>query len=395
MDTLPPLPSDNPQPPPLEEAPPEESSITPDLPHAHVEFPCENCGARMDFSPSSQKVTCPYCQHEMDIPQNEDEIEELDFHAYVTQTLKAEDTVDALTVTCATCHAETTLEENVTATNCPFCGSAIVTDPGHRRVIRPRSLLPFRVEDKEAMGLFREWIGKLWFAPTKVKQYARTHKGNLSGVYVPYWTYDANTISHYTGKRGDDYYVTEHYTTTENGRSVSRTRQVRKTRWRNVSGNVFRSFDDVLVLASHSLPDKHIQKLEPWDLNALVPYDQNYLAGFRAEAYQVDLESGFTEAKNIMEPEIRQEVKRDIGGDHQRISSLTTQYKQPTFKHILLPVWISAYSFKGTTYRFLVNARTGEVQGERPYSAIKITFAVIAGLLLAAIIAYVVYKNQG
>lgn len=338
----------------------------------------------MDFSPTNQQVTCPYCQHQMAIPQSDDEIEELDFHAYVTQTLKDEDSVETITVICSTCHAETTLDEQVTATNCPFCGSAIVTDPGHRRVIRPRSLLPFRVEDKEAMSLFRTWIEGLWFAPTKVKRYARTSQSKLSGVYVPYWTYDANTISHYTGRRGDDYYVTEHYTTTENGRSVQRTRQVRKTRWRSVSGNVFRSFDDVLVLGSRSLPDKYIHKLEPWDLNALVPYDRNYLAGFRAEAYQVDLESGFSEAKNLMEPVIRQEVNRDIGGDHQRINTLTTQYQKPTFKHILLPVWISAYTFKGRTYRFLVNARTGEVQGERPYSAIKITFAVIVAIAAIA-----------
>lgn len=376
-------------PPPLEDSP-----VSEDVPRSDVEFPCENCGARMEFSPTTQQVTCPYCQHEMAIPQSGDEIEELDFHAYLSQTLKEEDSLEAITVTCSTCHAETTQDEHMTAGDCPFCGSAIVTDPGHRRVIRPRSLLPFKVQDKEAMKLFRDWIGKLWFAPTKVKHYARANQSRLSGVYVPYWTYDANTISHYTGSRGDDYYVTQHYTTTVNGKSVSKTRQVRKTRWRSVSGNVFRSFDDVLVLASRSLPDKYIRKLEPWDLTALVPYDQNYLAGFRAEAYQVDLEAGFSEAKGIMEPDIRHTVNRDIGGDHQRITTLATQYNRPSFKHILLPVWISAYTFKGKTYRFLVNARTGEVQGERPYSALKITLAVLAALTFAAAIAYVIYLKK-
>lgn len=383
----------------MDSAPPPSEDIPPELPQEvqpplHVEFPCENCGARMDFSPSAQQVTCPYCQHQMAIPQSGEEIEELDFHAYVSQTLDPEDSVEATVVTCGSCHAETTLDEQVTATNCPFCGSAIVTDPGQRRVIRPRSLLPFQIEDKEAMTLFRQWIGRLWFAPNKVKRYARAHQARLNGVYVPYWTYDAHTISYYTGQRGDDYYVTEHYTTTENGRSVRRSRQVRKTRWRSVSGNVFCNFDDVLVLGSRSLPEKYTRKLEPWDLESLVPYDQNYLAGFRAEAYQVSLEEGFTEAKALMDPTIRRAVERDIGGDHQRIRSLDTQYNRPTFKHILLPVWISAYSFKDKTYRFLVNARTGEVQGERPYSALKITFAVLVGLALAAGIFYAVQLNQ-
>jgi hypothetical protein len=55
-------------------------------------------------------------------------------------------------------------------------------------------------------------------------------------------------------------------------------------------------------------------------------------------------------------------------------------------------VWISAYRFKDRNFQFLVNARTGEVQGERPYSWIKITLAV---LLVIAIIGTIVYfANQ-
>jgi hypothetical protein len=196
-------------------------------------------------------------------------------------------------------------------------------------------------------------------------------------MYVPYWTYDADTISYYTGERGDDYWVTESYTTTENGKTVTKTRQVRKTRWHRVSGVVFNVFDDLLVLASEGLPTKCAEKLEPWDLENLVPFDDKYLAGFRAERYQVDLKEGFEKACGMMDDAIRTAIRRDIGGDHQRIHSVNTRRQHLTFKHLLLPVWLSAYRYGGKPYRFLVNGRTGEVQGERPWSVWKILLLVL------------------
>ena len=95
-----------------------------------------------------------------------------------------------------------------------------------------------------------------------------------------------------------------------------------------------------------------------------------------------------------MDRVIERDVRFDIGGDRQRIHNMDTTLGEVTFKHILLPVWLAAYKYRGNTYRFVVNGRTGRVQGERPYSAIKITIAVILGLIAAAAIGYVVAQNQ-
>ncbi|MEO0587233.1 MAG: primosomal protein N' (replication factor Y) - superfamily II helicase, partial [Planctomycetota bacterium] len=175
----------------------------------------------------------------------------------------------------------------------------------------------------------------------------------------------------------------------------TRTRRVRKTRWYPASGVVGRAFDDVLVLGSDSLPRKKTEELEPWDLAALVDYDPAFVAGFTAEAYRVDLESGFGHATQIMDGVIRGDVRRDIGGDEQRIHSVKTQHDDITFKHILLPIWISSYRWKDKVYRFLVNGRTGEVQGERPWSWWKIAGAVLAGLIVVGAIAAAVALAQG
>ena len=124
------------------------------------------------------------------------------------------------------------------------------------------------------------------------------------------------------------------------------------------------------------------------------PYKPEYLAGFRAETYTVQLEDGYKEARAYMNRMITRDVKFDIGGDQQRIHNLDTDVGALTFKHILLPVWMAAYKYRGKTYRFVVNGRTGKTQGERPYSAWKITFAVILGALAAVVIGYIAAQSQ-
>jgi hypothetical protein len=199
---------------------------------------------------------------------------------------------------------------------------------------------------------------------------------------MPAWTYDSQTTSHYTGERGEDYWTTETYTAFENGKSVTRTRQVKRTRWYPAAGTVHHFFDDVLVMASHSLPLQLQNKLAPWDLPRLTPYSDEFLSGFVTESYQDDLSTGFENAKSIMAPTIRQLICLDIGGDHQRIHSVNTLHANVTFKHILLPVWLSAYRFHNRVFRFMVNARSGAVAGERPYSAWKIALTVIGALIV-------------
>jgi DNA-directed RNA polymerase subunit RPC12/RpoP len=350
----------------------------------HRQFPCKNCGANLQFAPGTRSLVCPYCGTTNEIAAPSDaRVEEIDF-AQTVNNLAPEELVETLAVRCNTCGAETTLKPNVTAARCPFCGSAIVAQAMSRRLIKPKAVLPFHITHDQAGQLFKDWIASRWFAPNELKK--RAERSDINGVYMPCWTYDSDTTTRYTGQRGDDYYVTESYTVRINGRSERRTRQVRKTRWSYASGTVFEHFDDVLVLASHSLPKGYAEALEPWDLKNLVPYQDEYLSGFQAESYQLDLPQGFEVAKTIMADHIAGLVRMDIGGDHQRIDSMDTRYAGVTFKHTLLPVWISAYRFHDKTFRFLVNARTGEVQGERPYSWIKITLLVVTILIVILLI---------
>lgn len=356
-------------------------------------FPCRQCGAKLEYQPGTSVQVCPYCGAENAIAESAEPIDELSYVSALEDATSHAETVDVITVKCEACGAESTKAPNVTSGQCPFCGANIVATGASSKKIKPKALLPFDVDQEKARELFKNWIRSLWFAPNALKRLAR-QDSPINGLYCPYWTYDCNATTAYSGQRGDDYWVTESYTVRVNGRSERRTRQVRRTRWRPVSGTVYNEFDDVLVVASESLPRTYAQALEPWDLNKLVPYQDAYLAGFRAESYQIDLRGGFERAKEIMASTIHQTICADIGGDHQRVTSQNSAYTAIAFKHILLPVWLSAYRYRNKVYRFLVNARTGEVQGERPWSWVKITLAVIAALPPIAAIAYWIAESR-
>lgn len=347
------------------------------------EFPCHKCGAALHFAPGTTALACPYCGSQNEIPESVEPVEEMDFAAALAALSADAPMQEVLTVKCPSCGAESSLPPAVTADRCPFCGTPIIAGASSRKLIKPQSLLPFHITRDQAMAEFRTWLRRLWFAPNELLRSAET--ASMKGIYIPGWTYDSNTQSYYTGERGEDYWDTETYTTIENGKTVTRTRQVRKTRWWPVSGRVANSFDDVLVLASESLPRKYAEALEPWDLGNLVPYGDEYLSGFICESYQVDLAGGFERAKQIMDGPIRQSICADIGGDHQRISTVSTRYFDITYKHLLLPMWLSAYLYHEHTYHFMVNARSGEVQGERPWSWVKITLTVLVALIIVLI----------
>ncbi len=356
-------------------------------------FPCEQCGADYRFDPDRGQLVCDHCGHVGEIAQAgpwEATIRELDFNTALAGDLDAQEIEETRVLTCPNCGAQVEFDEATHAAECPFCATPVVTGTGTHRHIKPRGVLPFALDEGTARRAMTDWLGRLWFAPNGLQEYARKGR-RMQGIYVPYWTFDADTRSRYRGERGIVYYETR--TVTRNGKR----QQVRvaKVRWTPVSGRVARAFDDVLVLASRSLPKVYTDGLEPWDLAALEPYRPEFLAGFRAEGYQVELEEGFVEARARMDAVIARDVRFDIGGDRQRIHDIDTDVSDVTFKHILLPVWLAAYKYRGKTYRFVVNGRTGKVQGERPWSAWKIAIAVILGLIVAAGVGYLLAMSEG
>ena len=327
------------------------------------------------------------------MPERRGAIPELDLRSAQRSELPERDFEAARFARCPSCGAQVEFDAAIHAKECPFCASPIVTDTGVARVIKPQAQLPFLLGEEAARAEMRKWLGRLWFAPSDLRDYAKAHR-RMDGIYVPYWTYDAETRTEYSGQRGTVYYESRLVPVTVNGRRQMVTQQVARVRWTPARGRVARAFDDVLVLGSRSLPKRFTDALAPWDLSALSAYEPRFLAGFRAEGYSVPVEEAYGEAREIMNQVIASDVRADIGGDHQRITQMQTEVGQLTFKHVLLPVWLAAYRYRGRSFRFVINGRTGAVEGERPYSAVKIALAILLGLLVALALAYLQISGQ-
>jgi DNA-directed RNA polymerase subunit RPC12/RpoP len=340
-------------------------------------FPCENCGADLEFNIGQQDLKCPYCGHEKLIELAPDaEISEQDFHAILAKVREwrsnsaDNSTTGQSEVRCVGCGGNVVFVGSLTSSECPYCGSPIQRDKVHDspKRIPVHGVLAFIIEKDKARQNLTSWVKSRWFAPSEFA--LRGVEGRFNGVYLPFWTYDSMTFSHYSGERGEHYYVT----VTD---SNNQTRQEQRTRWWPVSGSHQRFFDDVLILASKGMRRDMLQALEPWPLENLQPFSQELLAGFLARTYEVELDEGFPMAKEIMDAGIASDVRGLIGGDEQRVHKITTRYDAITFKHLLLPVWLLAYRYHDKTYQVFINAVTGEVQGERPYSFWKIFLTIL------------------
>ena len=353
----------------------EPGSVTPaEAPDRARVFPCGSCGADLEFDPGVQSLRCPFCGSVEALEAEPGAVAEQDYGAMIRRLAELrergrEDAVEMREVDCAACGATARFTGTLTADTCAYCGAPV--QPSDAHVVAHRvpvdGVLPFRVERASARERLRTWVRALWFAPNEFTR--RGVDGRFQGVYLPYWTFDAQTHNEYAGMRGDHYWVTQG--------SGKNKRRVRKTRWTPAAGRFRKLFDDVQVVATTGLPPARLAALEPWPLAECRTFSPDLLAGFQSRTYDIDLESGFQGARAAIDRDLRGEVCARIGGDVQRILELKTAYEGVTFKHLLLPVWILGYRWKDKTYQVLVNAVTGEVQGDRPYSWIKIALAAL------------------
>ncbi|WP_289060532.1 DNA helicase PriA [uncultured Zobellia sp.] len=344
--------------------------------------PCANCGAELKFKPGSHQLKCEYCGYEEFIEQAKSSFEELELEHYlkVVGENAYTETIDVLH--CKNCGANQHVEENYKSLKCIYCSEPLILEDIEKEGwIVPGALVPFQIDAKRAKSIFKTWVGKIWFAPNKLKRAALDPEG-LHGLYLPYWTFDADLHAKYQGQRGDYYYETQRVKT-KNG---TQTRQVRKTRWSSASGVVQGFVDDILINASEKKRRDIPAKIAFWNVKELVPFNSKYLSGFVTEKYTVSLKEGhhssFQKAKQIANTWIR----KDIGGDTQRISHADIKLANETFKHVLLPVYISSYRYNKKEYNFYINGQTGELSGTRPYSFWKIFFLILFVLAIIMII---------
>lgn len=345
---------------------------------------CAQCGAPTQFAPGRDALVCDHCGSATEISLATGSIASYDlFGPTAAAALAAAAEVHAAReVECKKCGARAIVSQQ--AERCAFCDTPMVVEVDDKTPgIPPGALHPFTLDRKAAAANFTTWLRKRWFAPRNLVK--RAERGHVDGVYLPHWVFDTESTTSYRGERGTYRYETETYTDND---GKEQTREVRHTDWWPKSGTVNVTELDVLATGSPSLPDKITNTLQPWQLDRLRPFDSRYLAGFVAERYRVEVNDGFTAAAKLIEVSIHKAIKRDIGGDEQRINDTSIHWDSVRFRHVLLPVWLSTFRYNAKLFHVAVNAVTGEVVGERPWSVLKILAFI---LVIAAAIVGIVY----
>lgn len=346
---------------------------------------CPQCGGVMDFDPVSGNLKCPYCDYEQEIKRDKEEpakAEEMDFYA-AEHTANKDWGVETKTVICNACGAESIYDSLQTSAVCPFCGSNQVMDAQEEDTIAPGGVVPFAIDDKKASQNFKNWIKGKWFCPKLAKESAKPDR--FKGIYLPYWTFDANTYSHYTGEYGID-------RTTKDKEGNTHVR----TDWYHTTGYYDEFFNDELVLASKNHNAGILRGLEPFDTENNKTYKPEYIAGFVAERYSIGLKDAWGMAMNSIKSKLRDrisgKIRREHNADHTRSVTIQTDFKDITYKYLLLPIWVSNYKYKDKVYQFMVNGQTGKVSGKTPISVPKVIITVV-GVIALAVGAYFLFKR--
>jgi hypothetical protein len=356
---------------------------------AREKFACPACGAEARWNPAKQALVCPYCGTTSPLsapPESSGKVREHDL-VEALRALPDEKRgwkADKVSVRCQSCQAISVMDPGTVAQRCAFCGSAqIVPYEQVKPPISPESLVPFQLDESKVRQALRQWYGSRWFAPNRLKHAALTD--TLQGVYLPYWTFDARANAFWTTESGYYYYTTESY---RDSNGQTRTRQVRHVRWQPSSGSLDHFFDDELVPASLGVDRKLLGEVEPFPLKELLPYAPSYVAGWTVEQYQLDLIGAARESRTRMEGKIYSMCASRVPGDTHRNLQVRSEFRDQTFKHLLLPVWFVKYDYGSRKFQVVVNGATGEVAGEHPWSFWKIFFLIlflaIAGLIFYA-----------
>ncbi|MDO5499205.1 MAG: hypothetical protein Q4F67_05940 [Propionibacteriaceae bacterium] len=352
-------------------------------------YPCHACGAQLVFDPASGGLRCRSCgtKAEIQAPTGH-RIVKHDLHqamralhaAELPPTLERE-------VVCQACGGKTAFTGTLTATRCPYCNTPVqrddLTDVASRLPID--GMLPFRVDEKSARDNIEKWINSRWFAPKEFKTYREI--GSFESIYLAYFSFDAHARATYSGRRGEDYQVQV--------RDGDQTRTETRTHWHNVSGQVREEFYDVTAWANRGLDENRVAALEPWPLAEAVPYSPEYVAGHLGRTYDLDADETFnTRTRGTLEAQVENTIRRDIGGDKQQITSRDIRFDAISFAHLLLPIWLLTVTYAGKPYQVLMNGVTGEVQGARPWSKVKIALFVTAMVILVAVIVAIVQLTR-
>jgi Zn finger protein HypA/HybF involved in hydrogenase expression len=339
-------------------------------------FKCPQCGASTAYSAVEIALTCAHCGYieKPDVPVVGRLAEEAEFKVETLQQADRGWGEARHEIYCESCGATLSLESTDLATTCPFCAShrVVARTETQRGLLRPGYLVPFQIDRPACNRLIRRWLAQGWMHPPELRRII--HTADLSGVYLSFWTFSARLDTGWQAEVGH-----------------KRTRRTwdgkRKTeiKWELKSGRRDVYVEDLLIPGSSRVSEALLHRIYPFGLGSLTVYDSAYLAGWRAHAYDVGLSPSWDRARRWMREKAKQRVYEDIDSKYIRNFSMTADLEEERWRYLLLPVYLTAYRFRGKAYQVLVNGQTGKVAGQKPVAWLRV-MAALAALMAPALL---------
>lgn len=354
-------------------APPEEET------QPEVSFKCPQCGANTAYSVEDGGLVCSYCGY-YEKPEAAvvgKRAEQFEFKVETLERLAQGWGEERTDVSCQSCGAVVSVPPKTISTTCPFCGSnKIVKQQGAQSDLRPRYILPFKIDLDALRKATREWLGSSWMTPAELRHKALLQ--DFTPIYLPYWTFDSTCAAEWKAEVG--------HTETERYYDGKEWKTRTTVKWRWESGRLKKSFDDLLIPGTDRLSQKHLFATNAYRLSDITEYDPKYLAGMHAKSYDVKLENSWEMAREKMREATKQACLGQASTSMVRNFSMALDFSDESWRYILLPAYISVYRFDNKSFQMIANGQTGQLSGQRPVDWQKVWLVIALCLIPGALL---------
>ena len=338
---------------------------------------CPSCGGKMYFDINTQQLHCAYCDTQLGIEQykgkNEGETQQV--------------TYDAVVFTCRNCGAELTAPDEQAVAYCSYCGSEQMLTAKHEQMLRPKKIIPFKKNKKQAMDAYRNAMKGKLYVPKEFKD-PKFLEG-FRGIYLPYFSYNAvipgkeaflNGSAHYTSQ-GYDYDEEYDVTVQLEGHS------------QDVNFDASSAFDDTLA-----------NEIAPFQSKDMKEFHEGYLAGFYADKATSSGATYVDAAEELAVEGVYKEIeKKTARVKIDREGSLEEQKKNLGISAVdcevsYFPVWFLTWRNKNRVAYSVMNGQTGKITMDIPvnkkmFFLISLAAAVVLFAILSILPMFILPKT--
>ena len=322
-----------------------------------IDKKCPSCGGTMLFAPGTDGLLCQSCGHTEKIPELISEVKAQELDLSSAQSFASHDWgMETQVYQCSQCGGQTINNKLLLSGMCPFCGSTtVIPIQPSTELLAPNGIIPFKVNETRATNYFKNWARDLFLAPEKLAQNSKLDK--FKGIYVPYFTFDVDTVNQYTGKF-----------TFKTDKTDSEGKIIYEPKYKSGAFQ-YRVNDFPVVASSIIASDRILVSAMQYKTEEAKVYTPDALAGFPAENYSVGLNEAWNRAANDMNHYLKEIARIYEHAEYQvNTKIVTTSYSNVTYKYLLVPVWINSFVYDNRRFMIVVNGQTGEVRGQWPKS---------------------------